>query len=182
MTNNKLIFGHQIPIEVSAECDTSVQVLVNDRPVWENKYKKGLKHNEVIEFDEDYKDAKKNKLTFLFSGTDEVEKKYLKIFQITMNKQIFNLYNAEYFPNINREWWEQLTPDQKDYYNQVIYGKTGSEYGWYGEINFYYCTGFDFRSKTRYNQNTTDKHILLGEKQNWIYLDQDSNGVHNKTK
>lgn len=182
MTNSKLIFKHEIPIELSAECNVSLEVLINGKLMWKKNYDGNVKHNEVIAFENEYTDAKKNKLTFLFSGNKEVEKKHFKISQIAINKQILNLYNAEYFPVINQEWWQQLNSDEKAQHQETIYGKTGSEYGWYGEINFYYCAGFDYRSHLRYNQDTTDETKLLGEKINWVYLDQSSNQIHNKIK
>ena len=180
MSNKKLIFTHEIPVELYAHCDINLTVLVNNQTMFVKQYSAREIHNEVIKFDHEYKESKKNVMTFLFSGEKEVEKKYLKILQICLNKQMVNKYNAEYLPEINPEWWEQLSQDEKEKQNEIIYGKTGAEFGWYGEINFYYCAGFDYQAKLAYSENNkTDITKLLGEKINWVFIDENSTSPKN---
>ena len=179
MNNTKLIFKHEIPIEVFAECNTTVELLINNEICFKKEYKANTIHKEVIELNHEYNGSKKNTMSFLFSGEREVEKKYLKISHVIIHKQTMNIVNAEYFPDINQEWWEQITPAEKDGHNETIYGKTGSVFGWYGEINFYYCCGFDLRDKFRYNIENNDNTRLLDERLNWIFLDENSIKKHN---
>ena len=65
-------------------------------------------------------------------------------------------------------------------YEIIIYGATGSEFGWYGEINFYYCCGVDLRTKFGYNNSDVNNQVLH-ERLNWIYLDESSVRGYNKT-
>jgi hypothetical protein len=178
----RLTFKHEIPVEIFAECKVSLEVLINDETVFRKQYIPGSTYNEKIEFDHEYTEGVKNKMTFMFSGEAEVEKKYLKILQICLNEQILNKYNAEYFPKINLEWWKYLTQKEKNKVNDQIYGKVGAHFGWYGEINFYYCAGFDYKSHFHYNTNIVDYTKILGEKINWVFLDKNSNSITNKIK
>jgi hypothetical protein len=179
MNNTKLIFKHQIPIELFAETGTALTVLINNEVCFKKNYPENNKYKEVIEFEKEYRDGAKNTISFLFTGEQEVEKKSLKILQIGINGQSINIYNAEYFPKINEMWWEQLNDEDKNKYNEIIFGATGAEFGWYGEINFYYCCGVDLKSWFRYNNSNTNNHVLH-EKLNWIYLDENSVRGHNK--
>ena len=180
MNNTKLIFKHEIPIEVFAECNTTVELLIKNESCFKKEYKANTIHKEVIQFEKEYSDGAKNTISFLFTGEQEVEKKSLKILQIVVNGQVLNVYNAEYFPDINQEWWEQLSDEDKNKYNEIIYGATGSEFGWYGEINFYYCCGVDLRTKFGYNNSDVNNQVLH-ERLNWIYLDESSVRGYNKT-
>jgi len=179
MTNNRLIFKHRIPIELSAETNTALTVLINNEVCFKKNYLGNKKHKEVIEFEKEYSDGTKNTISFLFSGEREVAKKSLKILQICINRQVLNVYNAEYFPKINDDWWEQLNTKEKNKYTELIYGRTGAEFGWYGEINFYYCCGVDLKSWFRYS-NSNSHNNLLHERLNWIYLDENSMRGHYK--
>ena len=187
MRNQKLSFKHEIPIEIFSECEVYLEVLVNDNTVFKKTYKQDRKHSEVIQFEKEYMDVKKNKITFLFSGEKEVEKKYLKVKQICLNKQILNKYNSEYLPEINPEWWKSLTAEEQEQYNKTMYGMTGSYYGWYGEINLYFGVGFDVASRFKFESSVIDYSRIIGEKIDWIYLDENSVKKHhtlsyNKTK
>lgn len=180
MKNTKLIFTQEISVELFAQCEVYLEILINDESKFRKQYPANEIHREVIRFDHEYAESKKNKITFLFSGKKEVEKKYLKILQICLNKQILNRYNAEYFPKINPEWWQQLSLSEQEEQKEIIYGKTGAQFGWYGEINFYYCAGFDYRSRFRYNSAKKDYTKLLGEKINWVFIDENSIKKYNK--
>lgn len=180
MKEQQLLLKHEIPIQVQAECDVSLKVSVNEKEMWTKEYVRDTAHNEIIEFENQYSDAEKNKLTFSFSGEREVEHKHVRILKIIINKQILNLYNAEYFPLLDREWWQGLSNEEKEFQQAKIYGNAGSEFGWYGDINFYFCTGFNYRSRIRYNKNKKDPAQILGEKLNWIYADQNANKMHNR--
>ena len=67
--------------------------------------------------------------------------------QISINGQSIDVYNAEYFPEINTDWWQRLDIQEQEKYNDMIYGNIGNTFGWYGEVNYYYCSGFDFRAR-----------------------------------
>jgi len=118
-------------------------------------------------------------LSFQFAGPPLTANKYLRINSIAVNNQKLNVLNSEYFPEIDKEWWEVLSTDEKQKYEDIIYGKAGNTFGWWGEVNFYYCTGVNFKSKMRYHLN--DNRILLHEQVNWIFLDKDSIKDYNKT-
>lgn len=183
-TNTKLIFEHVIPIEVYAEnTDVNVTIEINGNVEWQKHFPMNEIHSETIEFDKDYDDGSKNQISFIFTGDTESAKRYLKINQLCINKQVLNKYNAEYFPNINKEWWDKLQSEEKNKYTEMIHGRMGDVFGWYGEINFYYCCGFDFRSRFKYNNhNKQDIIRLLDERTNWIYLDENSARGHAKLK
>ena len=183
MIGNKLIFNHTIPIEVFTEAETAtVKLLINDEICFEKEYKGNTLHQELIQFDKEYQDSSKNKISFLFSGTQEVEKKYIKVLQISINKQSVDVYTAEYFPEIDESWWKSLNEQDQKKYNEVIYGKIGNTFGWYGEINYYHCAGFDLRSRFQYTKSNKAPGRLLHEKDNWIFLDEDSAKGHTKIR
>lgn len=182
MTNTKLIFTHRIPVEIFAQCDVSLEILINNMSLFKKQYSANEVHKEVLTFDHEYVESRKNRMTFMFSGKTEVEKKYLKILQICLNKQVINQYNSEYFPDINPEWWQNLSEGEKQKQNEIIYGKTGAEFGWYGEINFYYLAGFDYRSRFIYNRDNNDYTKLLGEKTDWVFIDENSVKTHNRIR
>ena len=58
----------------------------------------------------------------------------------------------------------------------------GAEFGWYGEINFYYLAGFDYRSRFIYNRDNNDYTKLLGEKTDWVFIDENSIKTHNRIR
>ena len=179
MSNKKLIFNHEIPIEIFGECAVSLEVLVNDQSMFKKNFNSNNVHKEVIQFKKEYPDIQKNKISFLFTGDKEVENKFLKINQICLNKQILNRFNSEYLPDINPAWWEHLSDEQKQKHQETIYGRTGSHYGWYGEINLYYGVGFDLASRFNFQSEKEDYSRVLGEKIDWIFLDEHSVGMHN---
>ena len=183
MSNTKLIFNHAIPIEVFTEADAAtVKLLINGEICFEKEYNGNTVHRELIQFDREYEDSSKTKMSFLFSGTREVENKHIKILQLSINKQSVNIYNAEYFPEIDTGWWQSLNTEEKEKQNTVIHGKANNTFGWYGEINYYYCCGFDMRSRFNYNKKDQDPEILLHRKRQWIFLDKDSVKGHEKIK
>ena len=56
MSNKKLIFNHEIPIEIFGECDVSLEILVNDQSMFKKNYNANNVHNEVIQFKKEYPD------------------------------------------------------------------------------------------------------------------------------
>ena len=79
--NNGLTFKHQIPIELFAETSTALTILINNEVCFEKNYPGNNRYKEVIEFEKEYIDGVRNTIRFLFSGEQEVEKKFLKILQ-----------------------------------------------------------------------------------------------------
>ena len=176
-----LYFKHHIPVEVlSGDVPTTLGVEINGKLVSEKIFKQNTVETHVFEFECAYEEAVKNKICFRWHGATEHENKWVKIENITINDQIINLYNAEYFPTISDEWWGSLEDQQKEKYNQIIYGKAGNRFGWYGEINFYYCTGFNFQSRHYFNKSSRDPRKLLNEQNDWIFLDKDDAKVYHK--
>tara|TARA_E500000178_G_scaffold339555_1_gene381172 strand:- start:2555 stop:3103 length:549 start_codon:yes stop_codon:yes gene_type:complete len=182
MSNRKLIFKHEIPVEVFSQSDISLEILINDQQVFKKKYCQDQTHRELIAFNHEYQESTPNKLTFMLSGDKEVEKRHLKIFQICLNRQIVDKYAGEYFPILNPEWWQTLSEDEQQRHKTIIYGKHGAQFGWYGEINYYYYAGFDFSSQWRYNKSMQDPTKLLNERRSWVYLDEDAVRTHHKLK
>jgi hypothetical protein len=178
-----LIFKHHIPVEVlSGDVPTTIRIEINNIAVAEKNFKPNSVDQHVFEFDHLYEEAVKNKICFKWHGTTEHENKYVKIENITINDQILNLYNAEYFPIISDEWWNSLEDQQKEEYNEIIYGKAGNKFGWYGEINFYYCTGVNFQSRHHFNKSNRDPRKLLNEQNDWIFLDKSDAKVYHKVR
>lgn len=171
-----LNFDHIIPFRVfGQDCDVHLEVKINDDQMYAQRFEAGHVHTETINLRKDYDDASKNRLSFTFSGETEIEKKYLEIGQILINGQAINKYNAEYFPILNKEWWEGLTDQEQYQYNKIIYGNSGNKFGWYGEINFYYYCGLNSSSMIYYNNNSKeDVDRLLDVSTNWIYKDKTS--------
>lgn len=171
-----LHFNHTIPFRVFGEdCDVHLVVKINDEQIYEQNFEAGVEHTQTINLDKVYDDASKNRLSFLFSGDAEIEKKYLKIGQILINDQAINKYNAEYFPELNQDWWQGLTQQEQYEYNKIIYGNSGNHFGWYGEVNFYYYCGLNSSSMIYYNNNSKeDVDRLLDVSTNWIYKDKTS--------
>jgi hypothetical protein len=172
--SKRLIFEHSIPVEVYSQTqETNLKITINDDKVFEKTFVSGVRHDDVIQFVKTYNDGVKNKITFLWSlsGQKEDSNKHLIIRDIIINKQLVNVYNALYYPKIKKEWWAQLSDDEKSYYRTLIYGNAGKKFGWYGEIVFYYCTGYDYKSRYLYNKNYKDNKKILSEKASWIYLD-----------
>lgn len=177
----KLDFLHKIPLEVNASgVDTHLVIQINAQTVFEKTYAPGP-HTDIVEFSFAYDNSVKNKMEFVWTGAKEVANKHLRIRNIEINKQVLNLYNAEYFPNINNDWWQSLSNEEIDHYEEVIYGKTGNTFGWYGSINLYYCTGVDLRARYEYNNLDNDTRKLLHEGKNWIFANKDDAKIHHKS-
>ena len=180
---NSLVFEHSIPVEVFTEAETMhIKLLINGESCFEKEYAGGVIHKDLIHFDREYDNGSKNKMSWHLSGTQEVEEKYLKVSQISINGQSIDVYNAEYFPEINTDWWQRLDIQEQEKYNDMIYGNIGNTFGWYGEVNYYYYSGFDFRAKSLYKKDNRDPEILLHKKNNWIFLDKDSAKGHDRIK
>jgi len=178
-----LNFLHQIPIKVqSGSCATNLKVEINGYTVFDKTFAENSSVNYVLEFDHSYKEGVKNKICFKWTGPAEHENKYLKIEHIIINDQIINLYNAEYFPHIGDQWWNTLQDNEKEKYNEIIYGKAGNTFGWYGEINFYFCTGNNFQSRHSFNKSNRDPRKLLNEQNDWIFLDKSHSKLYHKAK
>tara|TARA_B100001115_G_C15803324_1_gene397476 strand:+ start:61 stop:1188 length:1128 start_codon:yes stop_codon:yes gene_type:complete len=176
-----LTFKHHIPVEVlSGDVPTTLRLEINGKQVVEKIFKENTVDKHVFEFEHSYEEAVKNKISFRWHGTTEHENKYCQIEHIVINDQLINLYNAEYFPTISDEWWRGLNDKQKEEYNQIIYGKAGNRFGWYGEINFYFCSGVNLQSKHNFNQNNRDPRKLLNEQNDWIFLDKSNSKVYHK--
>ena len=179
--DNSLTFNHRIPVEVFTEAESiHVTLLVNGEVCHEKNYAGGSGHKEVIEFHKQYEDAAKNTMTWKISGDREVEKKHLRVCNISINGQAIDVNNSEYFPDIDKVWWQSLGDDERTRYEDVIHGNVGNTFGWYGEVNYYYCTGLDLRSRFEYNKNNRDPEMLLHKSNAWVFANQDSAKAHNK--
>ena len=172
---------HQIPIAVlSGDTATHLRLEINGESVLEKTFDASFLVDATLQFDYDYHSGARNKMSFKWTGSAEHEKKSFSIKQININDQMINLYNAEYFPEINDAWWNGLKDEQKQEYNKIIYGKAGDTFGWYGEINFYFCTGIDLKCKHKFNKNNRDARKLLNEQNDWIFLDKNDSRVYHK--
>ena len=85
---NSLVFEHSIPVEVFTEAETMhIKLLINGESCFEKEYAGGVIHKDLINFDREYDNGSKNKMSWHLSGTQEVEEKYLKVSQISINGQ-----------------------------------------------------------------------------------------------
>jgi hypothetical protein len=178
-----LTFKHSIPIEcLSGDNETQLTISINDQQMVSRNFPKHKTEQINIEFSNTYEEGHKNKITFEWHGESEHEKKFIKIKSISIHDQILNINNAEYFPELNPEWWDSLTAEQQNQYNQIIYGKTGGVFGWYGQVNFYFCTGLDFRARHVYNKSNNDSRRLLNQQIGWIYKNKSSARSYHRIK
>ena len=176
-----MIFKHLIPVEIlSAGCPTTLEIDINGKNVFSQLFEANSEQKIDIEFVKKYNNGEKNKITFKWNGAEEYQHKHLKINSIVINDQVVNLYNSEYFPELSQEWWDNLSAEEQEKYNQIINGNIGNVFGWYGEINFYFCTGQDLKSKHKYNKNNKDPRRLLDEQISWIYMEKQDARLYNK--
>lgn len=179
MDNKKLNFNHTVPIEVFHEnAEVQVEVLLNGESKFKKVFSPNIKHVEAIKFEHTYDSGQRNKLTFVFSGEAEAQNRYLKLNSININSQNLNIYNANYVPEINQEWWDSLNGDDKEKYLEIIYGKNGATYGWYGTIDLEYLTVVDQKSflQKRLSKETNDIEIeeIISRKLDKIFLFHDN--------
>lgn len=173
-TNNRILdFLHQIPIEVYHDTDdVEVSISVNQELKFKKKYIRNIIHRDLVEFRHEYKDAEKNSVTVTFGGTLETANRYLKIKSILINNVYINIYDADYRPILDKIWWNSLNEDNKEKYLDVIYGKNGNTFGWFGEISFSYACGYNTMSKQFYNDSID---VILSKKVDWIFLESAHN-------
>ena len=173
MSNRRLTFENIIPLEVYTDTGpASLLITLNDKKIFEKDYSESFTHKELVKFEAEYDDGSFNKLSFVLSGPPLTANKHLQIESININKQPINVLNSEYFPEIDESWWQDLSMEEQQKFNDIIYGKAGNKFGWWGEVNFYYCAGFDYKSKMRYNRH--DNRSILHEQIDWVYLDEAS--------
>ena len=173
--DRQIFFNHVIPVKVFSKTQkTKLELFVNESPVYEKIFEPKIENEETILFDKIYTNGTKNKISFFWSGQGQLEDsdKLFSINNILIKKQPLDIYNAEYFPQIDESWWSGLNDREKVHFNDIIYGKSGKSFGWFGEINFYFCSGIDFRSKHLYNILCKDNRKLVNEKIHWIYDDE----------
>ena len=80
-------------------------------------------------------------------------------------------------PQINQEWWDRLSGDDKEKYLEIIYGKNGATFGWFGTVELEYLTVVDQKNflQKRLSKDTNDIEIeeIISRKLDKIYLFQD---------
>ena len=175
MNNQSLNFSHEIPIEVYHDnADVLIKISINDSIMFEKVYPPGVIHTETIRFYNEYIDSAKNTICFDFSGNAEAYTKYLKINSILVNNSWLNLFNANYMPILNQEWWNNLTELEQESYLDIIYGVNGNTFGWFGQISFEFAAGYDRKSNIKMGQEQ-NIHCILGTKLDWVFLDENEN-------
>ncbi len=169
MNNQNLNFLHQIPIEIYHDTDdVEIQISVNNKLKFKKKYMRNILHNDLVAFRHEYNDAEQNTIKITFSGTVETANRYLKIKSVLINDIYINMYDANYRPILNKLWWNSLDECNKEKYLDIIHGKNGNTFGWFGEISFSYACGYNTKSK-QFLKNSMD--IILSKKVDWIFLD-----------
>ena len=172
--NQSLDFFHQIPIKVFHDKDTvAVQVKVNHTVVFSETFAPGVEHQRTVAFRYNYNDGEKNTLEFEFSGSVESSNRYLIIGGVGINNTTVDVYEAHYTPQLNQQWWQNLTAKKQESYLDSIHGKNGNKFGWFGTIKYYYYCGVDLKS--RYNTSATKSELLLGRAPSWVFLDEKAN-------
>lgn len=153
---------------------TMVEILVNGDCVFSKKFLPGTESIEKVVFNKDYEDQKENKIKFVWkpSGGKEDGDKDLRIDQIIIHNQFVDEHNYEYRPDINEDWWNSISDEERNKYSQVIHGSPSKNFGWHGEIDYRFVTLIDFRSKGLYNTCNNNIGLLVGQSTNWIYYDQ----------
>jgi hypothetical protein len=144
--NNTLHFRNQIQFEVFAECNTSVIVKIDDVEYFKRNYKANVLYTENLDFYHDYNDGGRSYLEFFFTGEREVATKYLKVNSIYINNTYTSNLGHYYYPDINPEWWNSLTPEQQKEVNHNIHINNGGHFGWYGRIKYEMRTAMDTNS------------------------------------
>jgi hypothetical protein len=175
MKNLNLNFFHEIPIEVYHESDTvSLTVFVNNTLVFEKTYPPSVLNKETITFRHEYLDAEQNTIKFNFNGKSESSNRFLKIKSIAINGIWLNIYNANYRPKLNPVWWNNLTNIDKEKYLDIIHGKNGNTFGWFGEIEFNFATGYDTSSRCLLKNNMD---LILSKKIDWVFSNRSNKNI-----
>lgn len=172
--NQKLNFFHRIPIKVFHDTEDPVVVIkINNNTVFSQCFAKGTEHFCNVQFWHEYQDGEQNTLEFNFNGSLESANRYLIINSIEINNVYVGLYDAHYTPKINPQWWDSLLLSEKEYYLDIIYGKNGNTFGWFGNIKYYYYCGVNLKSRT--NTDADKNEILLSRSAEWIFLESAPN-------
>lgn len=175
MTGKIKKLSHKIQFSVMSKTfPTTVEILINGDRVFSKKFIEGTETIEKVVFQKDYEDQKENVVKFVWkpSGDKEDGEKDLRIDQIMIHDQFIDEHNYEYDPDINKDWWNSISEQERNTYLRVIYGSPSKNFGWHGEINYNFVTLIDFQSKGLYNKCNDNIGLLVGRSTNWIYQDR----------
>ena len=167
--------SHTIKFSVfSKSFPTTVEILVNGDREFVKDFPAGKKVIEKVVFEKDYEDQKENNIKFVWKplGGKEDGEKDLRVDQIMIHRQFVDEHNYEYHPDLNDDWWNHLSEEERNKYLRVIHGSPSKNFGWHGEIDYNFVTLIDFRSKQLYNTRNNNIRLLVGQSTNWIYYDR----------
>ena len=172
-----LDFAHTIPIEIySNEHESKLTMHINGETKYSNYFATGT-HTTLVRFNHSYVDGAKNTLKITYHGEDESTSKYLKVKNILINGIKLNIFNANYKPRFNDDWWSSLDHETKQSYLDSIHGANGNQFGWFGDISWTYYTGVDRRSKMKTRTSAQYDNIddIVGMKMEWVYQNRQHN-------
>ena len=180
LSNRSLNFFHEIPIEVFHETnEVYVKLSINNFLIFEKTFLPGILHCETIKFYKEYDESCKNIICFDFFGNKDAQNKFIKIKSISINNIWLNLYNANYKPLLNPEWWDSLTSNEQENYLDIIHGKNGNTFGWFGKVFFEFAAGYDRKSKIKMRR-VSNINEILSSNLDWVYLDNYENSPWEK--
>ena len=159
---------------MSRSFPTNLRITINGDEVFNKDFDPGEQTVHTHSFDYEYQNKQENNMKFLWRsvGYKEDGEKDFHIGRTTVNDQPLDIHNYEYSPVINQDWWQGLTADERVKYDRVIHGSASTNFGWHGEIDLYFVTVLDQRSKQIYNITHSDPKSLLGQNPQWIFGDK----------
>jgi len=168
--NFALRFSHTIKFRVRHDSSpVSVSVSLNEKEYYQKEFKAGLTHDTEAKFVATVEDGVKNLLTIDFKGTTESPDRYLQVKNISVHGKKLNRYKNIYDPIIDPAWWEPLSEQEKDHYNDVIHINNGAHFGWYGRVVYEYYSGADQTSCYLNDASAEDR--LTNSLAQWVFND-----------
>ena len=169
-TNFNLNYSHKIDFEVFHDiAPVTVEINFNESLIQTKTYAPGIVHKEVLQFNAEVFNGRKNKIQFSFTGKQESSKKYLKLKNISIQQRKISVLKNIYTPVLDKVWWNNLTKTKQKDYQYRIYINNNAHFGWYGNIEYEYYSAVDRGSA--YLCDTAAEDRITLEANRFVYLD-----------
>lgn len=172
-TNYRLEFSHSFGFEIYQDNDTPrLQILINNTSVFDETFSADIVHQRTANFRHEYLDRQKNCVEFIFTGNKESPNRYVRVKNIAVNDTYINILQSYWNPDINQEWFDSLSDNDKFEMKRRIHGNNNGVFGWYGSWKYYFNSGVDFSSK--YKGCVDDRDNVIGMRPVWITLSKNT--------